>query len=62
MTAPRPRTRQPKQLDAGILQAEINSSLRDGQAGRGAWRPRDMRVPRPERLPRHSYSESRFRP
>ena len=25
MTAPRPRTRQPKQLDAGILQAEINS-------------------------------------
>ena len=25
MTAPRPRTRQPKQLDAGILQAEISS-------------------------------------
>jgi site-specific recombinase XerD len=25
MTAPRPRTRQPKQLDAGILQTEINS-------------------------------------
>ena len=25
VTAPRPRTRQPKQLDAGILQAEINS-------------------------------------
>ena len=24
--------------------------------------PRDMRVPRPERLPRHSYSESRFGP
>ncbi len=26
MTAPRPRTRQPKQLEAGILQAEISSS------------------------------------
>jgi hypothetical protein len=25
MTAPRPRTRQPKHLDAGILQAEISS-------------------------------------
>jgi hypothetical protein len=25
MTAPRPRTRQPKQLDPGILQAEISS-------------------------------------
>jgi integrase/recombinase XerD len=25
MTAPRPRTRQPRQLDAGILQAEISS-------------------------------------
>ena len=25
MTAPRPRTRQPKQLDAGMLQAEISS-------------------------------------
>ena len=25
MTAPQPRTRQPKQLDAGILQAEISS-------------------------------------
>jgi integrase/recombinase XerD len=25
MTAPRPRTRQPKQLDAGIFQAEISS-------------------------------------
>ena len=25
MTVPRPRTRQPKQLDAGILQAEISS-------------------------------------
>ena len=25
MTAPRPRSRQPKQLDAGIFQAEINS-------------------------------------
>jgi hypothetical protein len=25
MTAPRPRSRQPKQLDAGIFQAEIDS-------------------------------------
>jgi len=25
MTAPRPHTRQPKQLDAGMLQAEISS-------------------------------------
>ena len=25
MTAPRPRSRQPKQLDAGIFQAEISS-------------------------------------
>jgi hypothetical protein len=31
-------------------------------AGQGAWRPQRQRVPRPERLPRHSYSVSRFGP
>ena len=36
MTAPRPRSRQPKQLDAGILQAEISSfALRAGRRGQG---------------------------
>ena len=37
MTAPRPRTRQPKQLDAGILQAEISSfRLRLAAEGKAA--------------------------
>ena len=37
MTAPRPRTRQPKQLDAGILQAEISSfRLRLAAEGKSA--------------------------
>jgi hypothetical protein len=37
MTAPRPRTRQPKQLDAGILQAEIRSfRLRLAAEGKAA--------------------------
>src|SRR5437773_11127356 len=37
MTAPRPRSRQPKQLDAGILQAEINSfALRLAAEGKAA--------------------------
>ena len=37
MTAPRPRCRQPKQLDAGTLQAEINSfALRLAAGGKAA--------------------------
>src|SRR5207244_1410439 len=37
MTAPRARCRQPKQLDAGILQAEINSfALRLAAEGKAA--------------------------
>ena len=37
MTAPRPRSRQPKQLDAGIFQAEINSfALRLAAEGKAA--------------------------
>jgi len=37
MTAPRPRSRQPKQLDPGILQAEINSfALRLAAEGKAA--------------------------
>jgi integrase/recombinase XerD len=37
MTAPRPRSRQPKQLDAGILQAEISSfALRLAAEGKAA--------------------------
>ena len=37
MTAPRPRSGQPKQLDAGILQAEISSfALRLAAEGRAA--------------------------
>ena len=37
MTVPRPRTRQPKQLDAGMLQAEINSfALRLAAEGKAA--------------------------
>jgi hypothetical protein len=41
MTTPRPRSRQPKQLDAGILQAEISSfALRlpaKGKAAKTIW-------------------------
>ncbi len=37
MTAPRPRSRQPKQLDAGIFQAEISSfALRLAAEGKAA--------------------------
>ena len=37
MTTPRPRCRQPKQLDAGILQAEITSfALRLAAEGKAA--------------------------
>ena len=37
MTAPRPRSRQPQQLDAGIFQAEINSfALRLADEGKAA--------------------------
>jgi hypothetical protein len=37
MTTPRPRSRQPKQLDAGILQAEITSfALRLAAEGKAA--------------------------
>ena len=37
MTAPRPHSRQPKQLDAGMLQAEINSfALRLAAEGKAA--------------------------
>ena len=37
MTAPRPRSRQPKQLDAGMFQAEINSfALRLAAEGKAA--------------------------
>jgi hypothetical protein len=37
MTTPRPRCRQPKQLDAGILQAEISSfALRLAAEGKAA--------------------------
>jgi hypothetical protein len=37
MTAPRPRTRQTKQLDAGMFQAEISSfALRLAAAGKAA--------------------------
>jgi hypothetical protein len=37
MTIPRPRSRQPKQLDAGIFQAEINSfALRLAAEGKAA--------------------------
>jgi integrase/recombinase XerD len=37
MTAPRPRSRQPKHLDAGIFQAEINSfALRLAAEGKAA--------------------------
>jgi integrase/recombinase XerD len=37
MTAPRPRSRQPKQLDAGVFQAEINSfALRLAAEGKAA--------------------------
>ena len=37
MTAPRARSRQPKQLDAGIFQAEINSfALRLAAEGKAA--------------------------
>ena len=35
MTAPRPRTRQPKPLDAGILQAEVGSFALHLAAGKG---------------------------
>ena len=37
MTTPRPRSRQPKQLDAGIFQAEISSfALRLAAEGKAA--------------------------
>ena len=37
MTAPRPRSRQPKHLDAGIFQAEISSfALRLAAEGKAA--------------------------
>jgi site-specific recombinase XerD len=37
MTTPRPRSRQPKQLDAGVFQAEINSfALRLAAEGKAA--------------------------
>jgi hypothetical protein len=54
--------------DRGSLAGDVSLAILSQRASATAKRdrdpgdPTDMRVPRPERLPRHSYSESRFRP
>ena len=54
--------------DRGSLAGDVSLAILSQRASVTAKRdrdpgdPTDMRVPRPERLPRHPYSESRFRP